>query len=988
MKKFFIYLLITMTGLVAQNAWAQSSDVKVTKPTTNSGFVTVIKDGQTYTGTELDATTRNNYLTNICSANNTTTSCTISNTKPTVGTNESGVYLVEVNDYWIGMQGTWSVYDQLNKGVSKISAVNIDAKQETSSGTFYTHPARNVNKFFFIKLRSKLRRDDTPFGWYDEWSYVTDTDVNGSKGWDALEPTWDTLMDGTPFPSPHNCNSSLENNHYIALDGEIPTDRVGHDFTAYLYIPEKCKDGTEPSVTYETVGYGNISSTPTTYYIYNDKGYTRSSTSELTYVFTDASGSVSFAEAYKGKYYTTYWAGYGGSQVNGYPYENTKKVVKEGECPYVFFYAVGLNNVTDEALANNKKDNYDSTQNPYNVPLQWTTAFDKFKDNGVQKHAKYDGGGDASKGIQEHYLIERSYDNTNWEKVSDQIIVRGNDVINASNKTTVDTGLKPFDTVTKQFGYTVWYRVTSYVEKSDGTKMSTTTSNVIRVEIPGTVPFKLTLGGGGTSEYNPETEENTFTNTIISSDSKVAETITLVNGCKLGLYTVDKDGNLSGTALREAEVSSTGQYNNLKELANQIDNVNTTKAGKYNHSITLPAGDENVAAYQLRMEIPNSDGTKTYKYSNILKITNAAISNTPTKVHRSGTPDEATCALKETFHNEITFKASAKQIGTGYYIYRDKNATPIMKLIYSESGFRVDGTTDTYYTPDKDGNITITDIVEGDRIAVGEDNNRTNDNGGAWNYAVAYYDANGNTYGSKSLPAAYTGARDELVLTVTPEIKAANFSQPGNYNIYTVVTINWSRTLDKADTQPSKFEIYMKKNGTDVATPAPESAAAPMDMEAGFVKIADVLADDSNKNGGTYTYDETYLSKWQSENKTKYNKTDLATSLVGEYEVYVKMITTDNGKAKNSYTASPIPDAGSNIYTGIEGVEAQEMDVKVVNGVVEVNGVYGMIKVIDAKGAVAAEAVGTGDVTEIEGLGTGVYVVTAKDMKPTKILIK
>ena len=279
--------------------------------------------------------------------------------------------------------------------------------------------------------------------------------------------------------------------------------------------------------------------------------------------------------------------------------------------------------------------------------------------------------------------------------------------------------------------------------------------------------------------------------------------------------------------------------------------------------------------------------------------------------------------------------------------------------------------------------------MEAAPIAEGETGSATNDKTGTWQYAVAHYDKNGNTYGSQAIAKPYTGARDELVLTVTPEIKAANFSQPGNYNIYTVVTINWSRRFDMADTQPSKFEIYMKKKGTDVATPAAESAAAPMDMEAGFVKIADVLADDSNKNGGTYTFDETYLSKWQSDKKTKYTKDELAKSLVGEYEVYVKMKTTEGeDKAKNSYTASPIPDAGANIYTGIEGVEAQEMDVKVVNGVVEVNGVYGMIKVIDATGAVAAEAVGTGDVTEIEGLGTGVYVVTAKDMKPTKILIK
>lgn len=988
MKKLFIYLLITMTGLAAQNAWAQSSDVKVTKPTTNSGFVTVIKDGQTYTGTELDATTRNNYLTNICSANNTTTSCTISNTKPTVGTNESGVYLVEVNDYWIGMQGTWSVYDQLNKGVSKISAVNIDAKQETSSGTFYTHPARNVNKFFFIKLRSKLRRDDTPFGWYDEWSYVTDTDVNGSKGWDALEPTWDTLMDGTPFPSPHNCNSSLENNHYIALDGEIPTDRVGHDFTAYLYIPEKCKDGTEPSVTYETVGYGNISSTPTTYYIYNDKGYTRSSTSELTYVFTDASGSVSFAEAYKGKYYTTYWAGYGGSQVNGYPYENTKKVVKEGECPYVFFYAVGLNNVTDEALANNKKDNYDSTQNPYNVPLQWTTAFDKFKDNGVQKHAKYDGGSDASKGMQEHYLIERSYDNTNWEKVSDQIIVRGDDVINASNKTTVDTGLKPFDKVTEEIGYTVWYRVTSYVEKynadGEGTRMSTTTSNVIRVDIPGKVPFKLTLEGEGTMTYDPVAQTNTFTNTIISAESKVTEKITLVNGSILGLYQVDTKGNQI-KLLKDAKVSEVGQNNDLQELAKLIDNVSTggELKGKYNHSMTLPAGDENVAAYQLMMTMPTTGGN-VYKYSNILTITNPAISNATVKKHRSGTPDAATCTAKETFHNEIKFLASTKQVGTGYYIYRDASEAdkePKIKLNYTESGFRVDGR-ETYYKPDADGYISVVDIVEDAPIAVGE-NGRTNVDGGAWAYAVAYYDAKNNTYGSAAKDNNYEGSKDELVLSVTPEIKAANFSQPGNYNIYSVVTINWSRTLDMADTKPKSYTIYMKKHGKDLATATDQQAAAPLDMEAGFVKIATVEAGAAT----SYTWTETYLSKWQSENKKKYTKDELAKSLEGEYEVYVKMITTED-KEKNSFVGIPIPNAGTGIYTGIEGIEAQDIDVKVVNGVVEVNGVTGMIKVINAAGAVVAEAQGNGEVTEFEGLENGVYVVMAQNMNPTKILIK
>ena len=997
MKKLFIPLLITMTGLAVNSALAQST-ATITKPK-SSGFVTV--DGGT--PKELDAATTNSYLEDICGLFNVDGTWQYKNAsgnyvKPK---NQGDVFFVEVNDYWMGVNNSRTAvyYDQISKGVKKISTVDGNSSQTTTTGTFYTHPAKDVNKFFFIVRRqdkaTSPRNENIKrvFGWYDEWSYVQPYSGNnfhtGADGYDDLKATWTTLMDGKPFPSPHNCTSSLETNHYVALDGKHPLDSEGHDFTAYLYIPNECKGGTVPEETTMEVGTGEFVSDNTTYYIHDTSGYieNRPSTNDLTYVYIEVDGvEMTIAEAYPDKYYST-----SNSWGSSATVVSTKKEITETKavykCPYVFFYAVDLQDVPD-ADVTEKTGGYNPNQNIWNVTLHWSTAFDKFADDKVQIATKYDGGNDATKGMQERYLIERSYDQKYWETVSNSKKVEGNAVISADGKTIVDEGLKPFDETTAQFGYTVWYRVTSYVEKSDGTRMSTTTSNVVRVEIPGTVPFKLTLGGEGKSVYDPVNETNTFTNTIISSDSKVAETITLVNECKLGLYTVDKEGKLSEKPLMEAEVSSTGKYNSLKELANQIDNVNTTKAGKYNHSIELPAGDENVAAYQLRMEIPNADGSKTYKYSNILKIINAAIANTPTKVHRSGTPDALTCAEKETFHNEITFKASAKQIGTGYYIYRDKNATPIMKLIYSESGFRVDGTTDTYYTPDAAGNITITDIVEGDRIAVGENNNRTNDNGGAWNYAVAYYDAKGNTYGSKALPAAYTGARDELVLTVTPEIKAANFSQPGNYNIYTVVTINWSRTLDKADTQPSKFEIYMKKNGNDVATPADESAAAPMDMEAGFVKIADVLADDSNKNGGTYTYDETYLSKWQSKEEKKYTKEELAKSLEGEYEVYVKMITTDNDKAKNSYTASPIPDAGSNIYTGIEGVEAQEMDVKVVNGVVEVNGVYGMIKVIDATGAVAAEAVGTGDVTEIEGLGTGVYVVTAQDMKPTKILIK
>ncbi len=984
MKKLFIPLLITMTGLAVNSALAQST-ATITKPS-SSGFVTV--DGQT--GTELDAATANSYLEDICGLFNVDGTWQYKNAsgnyvKPK---SQGDVFFVEVNDYWMGVNGdSADYYDQISKGVKKISTVDGNSSQTTTTGTFYTHPATDVNKFFFIVRRQdevtspRYENFKRVFGWYDEWSYVQPYSGNnfhtGADGYDALEPTWEKLMDGKPFPSPHNCSSSLETNHYVALDGEHPLDSEGHDFTAYLYIPNECKDGSEPNTTNVEVGtgeYGYVSN-GTTYYIYNSSVYgTATSTSGLTNVYTLVDGEYkTIAEAYSGNYYRNSRA-YSSepiATVPGYVYQEITETQVSGICPYVFFYAVDLKDVPDADVT--QKSSYEANQNKWNVALHWSTAFDKFANHGVQKTTKYDG-------MQEHYLIERSYDNTNWEKVSDQIIVKDNAVISADGKTIVDEGLKAFDATTEQFGYTVWYRVTSYVEKSDGTDMSTTTSNVVRVEIPGTVPFKLTLGGEGTSVYDPVNEKNTFTNTIISSDSKVQETITLVNGCKLGLYTVDKDGNLSGTALREAAVSSTGQYNNLKELANQIDNVNTIKAGQYNHSITLPAGDENVAAYQLRMEIPNADGTKTYKYSNILKITNAAIANTPTKVHRSGTPDEATCAEKETFHNEITFKASAKQIGTGYYIYRDKNATPIMKLIYSESGFRVDGT-DTYYVPDEDGYISVVDIVEGDPIAVGETGSRTNENGGAWAYAVAHYDAKNNTYGSAAKVNNYDGGQSELVVSVNPEIKAANFSQPGNYNIYTVVTINWARTIDMADTKPSKYVVYMKKNRNDVAT---ESASGDV---AGFELLEEVPVDESNQNGGSITFSETYLSKEQSKNQKKYTKEELAESLEGEYEVYVKMITTED-KEKNSYVGIPVPDAGSNIYTGIEGVEAQDIDVKVVNGVVEVNGVSGMIKVINAAGAVVAEAQGNGEVTEIEGLENGVYVVMAQNMNPTKILIK
>ena len=298
MKKLFIPLLITMTGLAVNSALAQST-ATITQPEV-SGFVTV--DGQT--GTELDATTTNSYLEDICGLFKVNGAWQYKNAsgKYVAPKTAGDVFFVEVNDYWIGLNKTagFDFETQIKKGVKQITAVDANSSKKTSTGTFYTHPATDVNKFFFIVRKSdgsspKSKNIENSFklafGWYDEWSYVTQTSVSGSKGYDALEPTWKKLMDGTPFPSPHNCDTSLETNHYVALDGKHPLDSEGHDFTAYLYIPNECKNGSEPKETTEQVGTGKYESNGKTYYIYENSVYgTASDTKELTNVYTLVDG--------------------------------------------------------------------------------------------------------------------------------------------------------------------------------------------------------------------------------------------------------------------------------------------------------------------------------------------------------------------------------------------------------------------------------------------------------------------------------------------------------------------------------------------------------------------------------------------------------------------------------------------------------------------------------------------------------------------------
>lgn len=944
MKKLIICLLITLTGLLGQNAVAQSEKPTLTLPS-SSGFVTLTySNGDTKTGTELGVTKATQILKDICG---------VVKTDGTWGYEKKGksyiapsttpgdVYFVEVNDFWMGVNSTSvnTLYDQINKGVKEITKVDTDSKKTTTTGTFYTHPAENVNKFFFIVRRSGTspREEgtdyDRAFGWYDEWSYAKpystgwwgqENYYTGKDGYNHLEATWTTLMDGAPFPSPHNCTSSLETNHYIALDGKNPADREGHDFTAYLYVPK------------------------------NTSSYD----------------------------------------------------------PYVFFYAIKLNDVPDSDVNEKEDGTYDETKvNPYNVTLHWTTAFDKYKDVDVQKPTKYDG-------MRERYIIERSYDNTKWEIVTAAEHLDEDNVKNVTLKTYTDTSLKPFDEETAKFGYTVYYRITSVVEKLvdedgkaiDPTRMSSTTSDFVTVVIPGSVPFKLTLDGVGTSVYDPVTNMNSFTNVIVSSDSKVDATIALTEGTKLGLYKVEKDAYnkdvITGEPYISTVVSAADVTNNvtLKDLANRLDNTDDgVQNGHFRHTMVVAGGDDNTAAYQLMMTLPNADADAIY--SNVLRINNPKLQAAAVKAHRSGCPDHETCkddnGGKEVFHNEITFAASTKTTGSGYHIYRDATEAdkePIMTLLYSPTGegvdrFRVtkpapaEGEADVYYYP-TDGMISITDLHEQSPIAIGE-TGELNDGGNnapaAWGYSVAAYDVNGNTYGSQLATAIYNGEIGELALDITATKLKAAVVKASN-DIYVQAAVTWNLTKQQyADANPADdnaFDIYVSI--TDTHGDDADAVSTLSNDEGGFVKLADLALSSSET---TYTFTDLYTSKYQKE-IAKFKTPDELLAHLKTYKFYVKMRNAA-GEVKNSAVYTPTPDAGANgIYTALGNIEAADMDVKVVNGVVEVNGVTGAIKVVNAAGALVAEAEGNGDVTEIAGLTTGVYVVTAPNVKPTKILIK
>ena len=917
MKKSFLTLV---AALVLFNANVFAGSLR-------TGGKTLVESGRT---TELAS-----WLKDICGATGSGTSYTITTTP---NNNVGDVYFVGINNYWVGSKRYgYSVYNQVNRGVTLIDKVQDEGKQKTSTGTFYTYQAKNANKFFFI-VRNKDKKSERfsknmAFAYYNEYSYVDEKSAS-NIGYGDLTAKWNNLKDGEPFPAPHDCDTSLETNHYITLNDKEDDEAPLHNFTAFLYVPYTINTSGEATATYEK---GDI------YYVFkknepSDALNVDDITEDLYYLDDDE--YESFKKEYKGKkYYTTKPSSGKFNAVQTY-----KKVTTTSAktVPYVFFYNVTMAEATLQANGN--------TGNAcnYNVALNWSTVFDKYAENEVQKATQYDT-------MKEHYVLERSYDKTNWEEVSPASLkeVSGNDVRSTAGKTFIDTELKDFDETTKVIGYTVYYRVRSQVMKSDiNAKMAETQSNIVTVNIPGTAPFSLTLLSGGTSKYDPTANNkagaNTFRNSLVAAETAAHAAVTLAEGAELSLIRVD-ESNAQGVAVKTVKVTDANI--SLAELVAQI--ANNAETGAYTEEFTTAAGEKKDATYQLVLKVPAGNDFEEH-YSNKATIANAKVNALAVVAHRSGTPDENKSDIDETFHNEVKFTPANTGIGTGYYIYR--NGEQIADLVDNGNGtFSLRNTTEEIAL-NSEGKLVYTDLVDNAPIAIGETGN--GNDVASWGYSVAHYDDSNNTYGSASAPVTYTGAQNELVVNTNGSIAAALI--PSNGTIYVSTKVNWAAKNYYSDTQAQSYSVYRRIKGEETEYQLMKT----VDATTTEVEVIDIYEREAGKTG------------------------KLAINEVKTYDFYVTMNTTNN-ELKNSQVYTPTISAGA-IFTGIDEVEMAEIDVTVANGIVTVNGVEGKIAIYSINGQEVAMAEGDGATTEIDvtSLEKGVYVVKADNMKSTKILIK
>ena len=955
MRKLFLSLIITLGAFAAPNLWADGY--------LRTGGESLVEKNRT---DELNA-----WLTNICGASSTSSGCKITG-KPSDPIT-TGVYFVGINHYWVGVNENLDPYTQINEGVDKIEQIQKKGMLKTGEGsgygTFYTYEAKNANKFFFIVKRSSKKTDNTntscAFQWYDEWSYVENTD----NGYSDLKSCIAKLKNGKPFFAPHNCGTSLNTNHYISLNSPEADDAdsiKGYDFTAFLYIPNNAPSSGDATKTsfgtgeyeykektiYVTSGW--LANTGTFYVKNSDGTYTEQ---QFRYYDIDAPG-------------TTKTTVYERKEITVQAYTNA---------PYVFFYTVDLSGKRSEKKT---VTGYDC---PYDAILDWTTAFDKWKDE--TPYTKYNG-------MTEHYILERSYDQIYWETVNGVSDVVGNNITDGTKKTFTDTELKDFDATTAKIGYTVYYRLTSVIQKDDNGKTvemaRRTAEDIVIINIPGTSPFSLTLKDKTKSEYiqgsvnesgNYVDGKNIFTNTIISAETEEHDAVTLKAGAKLELVRTDSNGE---KVVSHYTVTDTSM--SLSDLAKQIGTD-----GVYTESFETAPGDAIDATYQLRLTIPVTDGTNEVVLSNIVNIVGSKVSNISVAVHRSGTPDKETCAKDELFRNEVKFKPANTGIGTGYYIYC--NGEKIMTLRDGGNLKFTDQDTDKEYVEAEDGTLSLTLFAEHAPIAEGETGTGTIT---GFHYAVVHYDALG-TYGSAAKASSYSGAKDELVVTFSTTTSTSTLGS--HYDLVFIrPVLNWTLDKDADDVKrPIRYDIYMKMEKADF------EKVEPVNSSGRKGNVTDWEGDNFGKYkyrgsvnyGDGFTFaDEIYYARRKQSSGTWVNP--IADDEIRPVSYYVRAIYSEdayeeakrNVAEKNSDVFAVKASAGG-IFTAIDDVAAEGVSVEANDGLITVTGAIGTIVVYSATGQAVATAQGDGGVTTIDASNlNGVYIVKANNMKPTKILIK
>lgn len=191
------------------------------------------------------------------------------NLKTPVGVAVNEMILVEVNPYWRGpyhypdtkqgvryyneYKGEYPVAPLWNQAKYGIKAIHkVGEPNVTASGKLYSY-AGKLGRFFFAKRRKTAYVDGLngdkwiEFGrWYDEWSLL-DPNINPANvGW-ADFPAFDHYEDfikGSIWRAPHNCDNSLENNHFVSFIKEGQEDSFdGYNVTMLFYISDKT-DGT------------------------------------------------------------------------------------------------------------------------------------------------------------------------------------------------------------------------------------------------------------------------------------------------------------------------------------------------------------------------------------------------------------------------------------------------------------------------------------------------------------------------------------------------------------------------------------------------------------------------------------------------------------------------------------------------------------------------------------------------------------------------